>query len=85
MNNNHNYHAIHFPGHSEQEGGTFKMENEFTGTIRCFVCGKHVDPEEIVVMSFNEDDMVCVCKVHIKYAYPELASNYPVPNVEGTV
>lgn len=59
-------------------------EEEFVHKIRCFICGQRVDTDDIVVMSFNEDDMVCVCKVHVKFRYPEGAFDMPVMASEGS-
>jgi len=46
------------------------LDQESVNKIRCFVCGRQVESSEIVVMSLSPDDMVCVCKRHLKYRYP---------------
>lgn len=52
--------------------------------VLCFVCGKQVDPEEIIVMSFSDDDMVCVCKTHIKFDYMRKTEECAVSAGEGS-
>ena len=79
------YCAVHFVGNFGHAGGTVMIEQDCIHKIRCFICGRRVDLDEIVVMSFNEDDMVCVCKSHVKFRYPEGALDYqPVSAIEGT-
>lgn len=70
------YCTIEVLGAFGQEGGTVMIEQETIHKVRCFVCGNKVDLDKIVVMSFNEDDMVCVCKDHVKYRYPEGTFDY---------
>ena len=53
-----------------QGGGVMLLDSESVSEIRCFVCGKKVDSGEIVVMSLSPDDMLCVCKRHLKHRYP---------------
>ena len=60
------YCAVHIVGDIELGGGILMIEKETVGRIRCFICGNEAPSGEIVVMSFNRDDMVCVCKKHVK-------------------
>ena len=50
-------------------GGVLMLETEVAKRIRCFVCGERMPVEEIVVVSLNEEDMVCVCKGHIRAGF----------------
>ena len=62
--------AVHLIGNFLHGGGVMMLDRESVKKIRCFVCGRKVDLNEIVVMSLSQDDMVCVCKRHLKYRYP---------------
>jgi len=64
------YCTVHLIGNFMQGGGVMMLDKESVKKIRCFICGKRVDPDEIVVMSFTAEDMVCVCKRHVKHRYP---------------
>ena len=72
-------HATNPVGNLERTGGREmnKMEKE-ENKVRCFVCGRRVDLTEIVVMSVNAEDMVCVCRDHIKFRI--LAANDSMEN-----
>lgn len=61
---------VHLLGDIFNGGGVMMLDKETVKEIRCFICGKRVHPDEIVVMSFTPDDMVCVCKRHLKHRYP---------------
>jgi len=62
--------TVHVMGGFMQGNGVMLLDNESLNEIRCFVCGKKVDSGEIVVMSLSPEDMVCVCKRHLKHRYP---------------
>jgi len=62
--------TVHVMGNFMQGGGVMLLDNESVNEIRCFVCGNKVDSGEIVVLSLSPDDMVCVCKRHLKHRYP---------------
>lgn len=67
---NENYRTVHVIGDFFPGGGVMMLDNESVNKIRCFICGRKVDPDEIVVMSFTMEDMVCVCKRHLRHRYP---------------
>jgi len=67
---NENYCTVHVIGDFFPGGGVMMLDNESMNKIRCFICGRKVDQGEIVVMSFTMEDMVCVCKRHLKHHYP---------------
>lgn len=61
-----------------------KEEKPEPKKVLCFVCGRQVDPDDIIVMSFSEEDMVCVCKSHIKFDYMQKTVECAVSAVEGS-
>lgn len=69
---------------SPRKESEMKEETSEPKKVLCFVCGKQVDPENIVIMSFTDDDMVCVCKTHIKFDYMQTAVECAVSAVEGS-
>jgi len=62
--------SVHLIGNFTHGGGVMMLDRESVRKIRCFVCGRRVTPKEIVVMSLSPEDMVCVCKRHLKHRYP---------------
>ena len=69
---------VHLIGNFMNGGGVMMLDRDSVKEIRCFVCGRRVHPDEIVVMSFTQEDMVCVCKRHLKHRYPHGTFD-PVP------
>ena len=64
------YCMVHLVGNFSYGGGVMMIDRESVKKIRCFICGKRVPSDEIIVMSFTQEDMVCVCKHHLKFRYP---------------
>ncbi len=64
------YCTVHLIGNFLDGGGVMLLDGESMKKIKCFICGRSVDPDEIVVMSLSPEDMVCVCKRHLKHRYP---------------
>ncbi len=65
-----NYCTVHIMGDFFPGGSVMMLDSDSVNKIRCFICGRKVDRDEIVVMSFTTEDMVCVCKRHLKHRYP---------------
>lgn len=60
------------------------LESDVAKKIRCFVCGDSMPVEDIVVVGLNDEDMVCVCRNHIKSGFQvpfERAQHEPIESL----
>ena len=43
------------------------IENEFIpGRLRCFICGRETDRDEVLLLDSGRRDLACLCKKHLK-------------------
>jgi len=48
-----------------------KLKNYYSAPRRllCFICGKEVEQETIIIVNYALDEMICICRKHFRHYF----------------
>jgi len=44
--------------------------------LLCFICGKEVEQEMIIVVNYTLDEMICICRKHFHHYFSQTSESH---------